>query len=110
MAVSKAKLDRALNPTTVAVVGAKKANGFNWLRNMSDLQGKLYSVHVNPDHGEEIQKELNKKQIFLTQELKKTEYKNKLLSDNLNFDFVDTLIRDKLKFGHKEEILIKLND
>ena len=57
-----------------------------------------------------MQKELNEKQIFLTQELKKTEYKNKLLSDNLNFDFVDTLIRDKLKFGHKEEILIKLND
>ena len=58
----------------------------------------------------EVQKELTEKQIFLTQELKKTEYKNKLLSDNLNFDFVDTLIRDKLKFGHKEEILIKLND
>ena len=58
----------------------------------------------------EIQKELNKKQIFLTQELKKTEHKNKLLSDNLNFDFIDILIRDKLKFGHKEEILIKLND
>ena len=58
----------------------------------------------------EVQKELNEKQIFLTQELEKTEYKNKLLSDNMNFDFVDILIRDKLKFGHKEEILIKLND
>ena len=58
----------------------------------------------------EVQKELNEKKIFLTQELEKTEHKNKLLSDNLNFDFVDTLIRDKLKFGHKEEILIKLND
>ena len=58
----------------------------------------------------EVQKELNEKQIFFTQELEKTEHKNKLLSDNLNFDFVDTLIRDKLKFGHKEEILIKLND
>ena len=58
----------------------------------------------------EIQKELNKKQIFLTQELEKTEHKNKLLSDNLNFDFIDILIRDKLKFGYKEEILIKLND
>ena len=58
----------------------------------------------------EVQKELNEKQIFLTQELEKTEYKNKLLSDNINFDFVDILIRDKLKFGHKEEILIKLND
>ena len=58
----------------------------------------------------EVQKELNEKQIFLTQELEKTEYKNKLLSDNMNFDFVDILIRDKLNFGHKEEILIKLND
>ena len=60
----------------------------------------------------EIQKKLNEKQIFLTQELEKTEHKNKLLSDNLNlnFDFVDTLIRDKLKFGYKQEILIKLND
>jgi len=58
----------------------------------------------------EVQKELNEKQIFLTQELEKTEHKNKLLSDNLNFDFVDTLIRDKLKFGHKEEILIKFNE
>ena len=58
----------------------------------------------------EIQKELNEKQILLTQKLEKTEHKNKLLSDNLNFDFVDTLIRDKLKFGHKEEILIKLNE
>jgi len=58
----------------------------------------------------EVQKELNEKQIFLTQELEKTEHKNKLLSDNLNFDFVDILIRDKLKFGYKEEILIKLND
>ena len=58
----------------------------------------------------EVQKELNEKQIFLTQELEKIEHKNKLLSDTLNFDFVDILIRDKLKFGHKEEILIKLND
>ena len=58
----------------------------------------------------EIQKKLNEKQIFLTQELEKTEHKNKLLSDNLNFDFIDILIRDKLKFGYKEEILIKLND
>ena len=58
----------------------------------------------------ETQKKLNEKQIFLTQKLEKTEHKNKLLSDNLNFDFIDTLIRDKLKFGHKEEILIKLND
>lgn len=57
MPVTHQQLDRALNPRTVAVVGAKKASGFNWLRNMSELKGKLYSVHVNPDHGEEIEKD-----------------------------------------------------
>ncbi len=58
----------------------------------------------------EVQKELNEKQIFLTQELERTKHNNKRICDNLNEDLVDTLIRDKLKFGHKEEILIKLNE
>ena len=34
----------------------------------------------------------------------------KLLSKKLNFDFLDTLIRKKLKFGHSKEIIIKLNE
>ena len=51
--------------------------------------------------------ELDEKQTLLTQEVKNIENKNSLLSENLNFDFVDTLIREKLKFGNKEEILIK---
>ena len=55
-------------------------------------------------------KELNTEQTFLTQKVKNVENKNSLLSENLNFDFIDTLIREKLKFGKKDEILIKLND
>ena len=55
-------------------------------------------------------KELNSEQTILTQKVKNVENKNSLLSENLNFDFIDTLIRDKLKFGKKDEILIKLND
>lgn len=55
-------------------------------------------------------KELNKQEILLTQEVKNFENKNNLLSKNLNFDFVDTLVREKLKFGSKNEIIIKLND
>jgi len=54
--------------------------------------------------------ELDEKQTLLTQEVKNIENKNSLLSENLNFDFVDTLIREKLKFGNKEEILIKINE
>tara|TARA_B100001996_G_scaffold359183_1_gene324256 strand:+ start:359 stop:658 length:300 start_codon:yes stop_codon:yes gene_type:complete len=55
-------------------------------------------------------KQLNQKQSHLTQEVKKIEHKNNLLSEKLNFDFLDTLIREKFKFGNKDEILIKLND
>ena len=54
--------------------------------------------------------ELDKQEILLTQEVKNFENKNNLLSENLNFDFVDTLVREKLKFGSKNEIIIKLND
>jgi len=55
-------------------------------------------------------KELNDKKISLTQKVESIENKNNLLSEDLNLDFVDTLVREKFKFGNKDEILIKLND
>ena len=42
------RLERALNPTSVAVVGDKAAMGYLWLRNMKTFQGPLYSVQVDP--------------------------------------------------------------
>ena len=54
--------------------------------------------------------ELEKKQTNLIQKNKIMENKNNLLSQNLNFDFIDILIRDKFKYGKEGEILIKLND
>ncbi len=59
---------------------------------------------------ENLLKDLNEQKVLLTQKVKIIENQNNLLSENLNFDFVDTLIREKLKFGNKDEILIKLND
>jgi|TARA_B100001750_G_C15215376_1_gene450500 hypothetical protein len=59
---------------------------------------------------ENLLKDLNEQKVLLTQKAKIIENQNNLLSENLNFDFVDTLIREKLKFGNKDEILIKLND
>ena len=58
----------------------------------------------------ELEKKLTKTKIVLTEEIKILDMKNSLLSENLNFDFVDILIRDKLKLGKKEEIIIKIND
>ena len=52
---------------------------------------------------------INKKEN-LTKKLNAIEHKNNLLSEKLNLDFIDSLIREKLKFGHSEEIIIKLNE
>ena len=58
----------------------------------------------------ELEKKLIKTKAKLTEEIQIFDNKNSLLSTNLNFDFVDTLVRDKLKLGKKEEIIIKIND
>ena len=54
------------------------------------------------------EKKLSMKNTELTNTLETTEHKNKLLSKNIDLDYLDTLYRFKLKFGTKEEILIKL--
>ena len=56
----------------------------------------------------ENEKNLEKKVRILSSELSSIEKKNKLLSKNIDLDYLDTLYRDKLKFGKKEEIIIKL--
>jgi acetyltransferase len=43
------RLDRALNPQTVVVVGDKKAMGYMWLNAMKTFSGKLYSVQIDPN-------------------------------------------------------------
>jgi len=54
-------------------------------------------------------KKISMQSFILKKELKLTEHKNKLLSKNLDLDFLDYLYRSKLKFGTKNEVLIKLN-
>ena len=54
------------------------------------------------------EKKLSEKYDTLKSELDYTEHKNNLLSEKIDLDYIDTLYRSKLKFGTKEEILIKL--
>jgi cell division protein DivIC len=54
------------------------------------------------------EKKLYTKNTELKKELEVVESKNKLLSENIDLDYLDTLYRTKLKFGTKDEILIKL--
>ena len=55
------------------------------------------------------EKKLLMKNSDLKKQLALTEHKNKLLSGNPDFDYLDTLYRAKLKFGKKNEVLIKLS-
>ena len=55
------------------------------------------------------EKKLLIKDSNLRKNLRLIEHKNKLLSENLDSDYLETLYRTKFKFGAKNEVLIKLN-
>ena len=52
------------------------------------------------------------KEIQLSYKIKELDLKNSLLSDNLDLDYIETLIRERFLFGKKEEkiFIIKNND
>ena len=55
------------------------------------------------------EKKLFIKKTELKKKLDTVEDKNKLLSGSPDLDYLETIYRSKLKFGKKNEILIKLN-
>ena len=60
----------------------------------------------------EILFSLTKEEASLRDRIKDLEFKNSLLSDNLDLDYVETLLREKFLFGKEGETLyiIKKND
>ena len=56
--------------------------------------------------------DLQNKELLLSNKIKNLELKNLLLTDNLDLDFIEILIREKFLFGKKEETLyiIKKNE
>ncbi len=55
-----------------------------------------------------IEKNLFSKSNLLAKNLNSVENKNKLLSEKIDFDFLDIIYREKFKFGKKDEIIIRL--
>ena len=54
---------------------------------------------------------LNQQQSLLISKIKDLDFKNSLLSDNLDLDYVEILIRERFLFGKKnEKIYIIKND
>ncbi len=60
----------------------------------------------------EILIELQKKEAKLIANISKLDFKNSLLSDNLDLDYIETLIRERFLFGKKNEkiYIIKNNE
>ncbi len=56
--------------------------------------------------------ELQKKESKLIANISKLDFKNSLLSDNLDLDYIETLIRERFLFGKKNEkiYIIKNNE
>ena len=53
----------------------------------------------------ELLSDLKKEEISLTSKIEEKSHKNSLLSDNLDLDFIETLIRKRFLFGKKDEII-----
>ena len=60
----------------------------------------------------QILNNLQDKEFLLKKQIKDLDFKNSLLSDNLDLDYIESLIRERLLFGKKNETIyiIKNND
>jgi len=56
--------------------------------------------------------DLKQEELLITGKIKDLDFKNSLLSDNLDLDYIETLIRERFLFGKKNETIyiIKNND
>ena len=76
--------------------------------NLLDGERGLFSYFKK----KEILLNLTKEEADLRNKIKDLEFKNSLLSENLDLDYVETLLREKFLFGKEGETLyiIKNND
>ena len=60
----------------------------------------------------EILKNLKNKETILIKSIEQLDFKNSLLSNNIDLDYVEVLIRQRFLFGKKEDkiYIIKNND
>jgi len=73
--------------------------------NLLDGERGLFSYFKK----KEILINLQNDDVNLTSKIKELEFKNSLLSDKLNLDYVETLIRKQFLFGKEGETLYILN-
>ena len=76
--------------------------------NLLDGERGLFSYFKK----KEILNSLKKEELTLINQIKDLDFKNLLLSDNLDLDYIETLIRERFLFGKKDETIyiIENND
>ena len=74
--------------------------------NLLDGQRGLISYFEKKSH----LNELKNKKIGISNKLNDLESKNKLLTDNLDLDYIEILIRKKFLFGKKNEKIYIINE
>ena len=81
---------------------------FYFFFNLLSGERGLISYFEKKDHLNALKAE----ESLLKNQIKDLDFKNSLLSDNLNLDYIETLIRERLLFGKKNEKIyfIKKND
>ena len=57
----------------------------------------------------QILNSLKKQETLLISQIEDLDFKNSLLSDNLDLDYIETLIRERFLFGKKKEIIYIIN-
>ena len=58
----------------------------------------------------QILTDLQKQESLLIEQIKDLDFKNSLLSDNLDLDYIETLIRERFLFGKKNETIYILKN
>ena len=58
----------------------------------------------------QILSSLQEKELSLTREIGNLEFKNSLISDNLDLDYIEILIRQRFLYGKKNETIYIIKD
>ena len=58
----------------------------------------------------QILNKLQKEELLITKQISYLEFKNSLLSDNLDLDYIEILIRQRFLYGKKNEIIYIMKD
>ena len=58
----------------------------------------------------QVLNDLKKQESLVINQIKDLDFKNSLLSDNLDLDYIEILIRERFIFGKKNEIIYIINN